>query len=305
MRVRLLGTAAGGAFPQWNCNCANCRLARSSTGRAIKRTQSCIAVSADDKRWFLINASPDVRVQIEAFPPLLAPSGSIRGSGIAGVLLTNADLDHTLGLLTLREGSRLIVHCTSSVRASLLEGLNIQAILNSYCGVEWRDPPPVVSQLRNSEGLSSGLEYAAFAVPGKPPRYRKDKSHSSDDAVGYRFVDQATGGRLVVIPDLAELNEAILKQIAAADILFVDGTFFTEDEMQLSGAGSALARQMGHLPVGGKHGSLAQIAKLTHVKRVYVHINNTNPMLIEDSPERAEVESAGVIVGADGMEFSC
>jgi pyrroloquinoline quinone biosynthesis protein B len=305
MRVRLLGTAAGGAFPQWNCGCGNCRIARDGSGRAARRTQSCIAVSADQRRWFLINASPDVRVQIESFPPLLAPAGATRGTGIAGILVTNADLDHTLGLLVLREDARLVVHATDSVRLSLNEGLNLDAILKSYCGVEWRRPPRVLAPLLDREGNPSRLQYAAFAVPGKPPRYRAGVAHSPQDAVGYRIVDESSGGRLVVIPDLAAFDDNVLREIANADILLLDGTFFTEDEMRVSGAGTATAAEMGHVPVGGANGSLARIAEFADVTRVYVHVNNTNPILIEDSPQRALVQASGVIVGSDGMEFSC
>jgi pyrroloquinoline quinone biosynthesis protein B len=315
MRVALLGTAAGGAFPQWNCHCGNCRVARGGSGRAIKRTQSCIAVSADEKRWFLVNASPDVGMQIESFPPLLSPGGvnaggvnaggAIRGSAIAGILLTNADLDHTLGLFRLREGSKLIVHATNPVRQSLAGGLNVEAVLNCYCGVEWREPPRELLPLRDGGGRGSGLQYAAFDVPGKPPRYRAGISHASGEAVGYRIVDESSGGRLVVIPDLAGFDETVLREIAGADILLLDGTFFSEDEMRRSGAGTALACEMGHVPVGGADGSLAQIEKFRDITRVYVHINNTNPMLLEDSPERGQVEAAGAIVGADGMQFNC
>jgi len=305
MRVRLLGAAAGGAFPQWNCNCANCCLARIDPARAKPRTQSSIAVSGDGRHWFLINASPDVRTQIESFPPLAPAPGSIRGSGIAGILITNADLDHTLGLFILREGSRLVVHATAQVRRALSQRLQLENVLASYCGIEWREPPVEPAPLLSADGLPTGLIYSAFAVPGKPPRYCSSFQASPGDAVGYRFVDEKTGGRLVVIPDTARIDEHVASHMRDADVLLFDGTFFDEDEMRTTGAGTALASEMGHIPISGPHGSMRHLTTMPAVRRVYVHINNTNPILVEDSPQRVAVEAAGIIVGYDGMEMEC
>jgi pyrroloquinoline quinone biosynthesis protein B len=304
MRVHLLGTAAGGAFPQWNCNCRNCGWARTVHGRVAARTQSCIAVSTDLSRWFLVNASPDIRIQLESFPPLWPPPGFVRGTAIAGVLLTNADLDHTLGLFNLRESGPLVVHATSAVRRTLVQGINIDAVLSSYHGIEWREPPGILAPLRYPDGSASGIQYSAFAVSGRPPRYQSSATASADHVVGYRFVDDANGGRLVVIPDLAAFDDSVASEASNSDVLLLDGTFFDEDEMRRAGAGTATATEMGHLPVGGSQGSLGRIAPMIHVKRVYVHINNTNPMLLEDSPERAAVEAVGVKIGFDGMQFS-
>jgi len=304
MRVHLLGTAAGGAFPQWDCNCRNCGWARTVPGRVAARTQSCIAVGSDLSRWFLVNASPDIRIQLESFPPLWPPSRSVRGTAIAGVLLTSADLDHTLGLFNLRESGPLVVHASAAVRRSLVQGINIDAVLSSYHGIEWREPPETLAPLRYSDGSASGIRYSAFSVAGKPPRYQSAAIPSTGHVVGYRFVDDANGGRLVVIPDLAAFDDSVASLANDSDVLLLDGTFFDEDEMRRAGAGTATATEMGHLPVGGSQGSLARIAPIIHVERVYVHINNTNPMLLEDSPERAEVEAAGVKIGFDGMQFT-
>jgi pyrroloquinoline quinone biosynthesis protein B len=305
MRVRLLGTAAGGGFPQWNCNCANCRAARAGTGRAQPRTQSCVALSADGRRWFLLNASPDVRIQIESFPPLLPAPEAARGTGVAGVLLTNADLDHTLGLLILREGRPLPIHATPAVRRSLSGGLLLDSVLDCYCGVEWHEPPTELAPLPAADGAPSGLRYAAFALPGKPPRYREQAAApTGGDCIGYRFVDEATGGRLICLPDAAALDAPALAQLRDCDAFLLDGTFWSENEMQTMGAGTTPASRMGHLPVGGPNGSLARIAPLPVPRKIYVHINNTNPMLLADSPERAEVEAAGVAIGWDGMEIA-
>jgi len=304
MRVHLLGTAAGGAFPQWNCNCRNCRWARTVHGRTGARTQSCVAVSSDLSRWFLVNASPDIRIQLESFPPSWPPSEFLRGTAIAGVLLTNADLDHTLGLFNLRESGPIVVHASDAVRRTLVEGINIDAVLSSYHGIEWRKPPAVLAPLRYQDGSASGIQYSAFEVSGRPPRYQMDATASAGAVVGYRFVDGTTGGRLVVIPALAAFDDSVAMEADNSDVLLLDGTFFDEDEMRRAGVGTATATEMGHLAVGGAYGSLARIAPMFHVLRVYIHINNTNPMLLEESSERAAVEAVGVKIGFDGMQFS-
>jgi pyrroloquinoline quinone biosynthesis protein B len=305
MRVRLLGTAAGGGFPQWNCNCAYCRGVRTGTLQAQPRTQSCAAISADGRRWFLLNASPDIRFQIEAFTPLLPDADTVRGSHLEGILLTNADLDHVLGLLVLREGFRLTIYATPRVRYALTEALGIASTLACYCGVDWREPSAGLSPLLCADGSPSGLSYAALPVPGKPPRYLEGRvSPSPGDVVAYRFVDETTGGRLLFMPDVAALDDVALSHMSNCDALLFDGTFWREDEMQVMGVGTTPAARMGHLPVGGPGGSLDRIASLPISRRIYVHINNTNPILIEDSVERATVESAGVEVGWDGLEFT-
>jgi pyrroloquinoline quinone biosynthesis protein B len=304
MQVRVLGSAAGGGFPQWNCNCANCRGVRSGTLPARPRLQCSIALSGDGRRWFLLGASPDVRVQIESFPPLL-PSGGVRGTGLAGVLLTGADLDQVLGLLVLREGLTVVVHATTAVRRSLAEGLRLDEVLGCYCPLEWREPPHEPAPLRDASGNPSGLLYQAFAVPGKPPRYREGlAAPSPGDTIGYRFVDERTGGRLVFLPSLAAWDDGVQDQVRACDAVLFDGTFWDEDEMVRTGAGSLRAGQMGHLPIGGPAGSLTRLTSLPIGRKVYVHINNTNPILREDSAERRAVEAAGMAVGWDGMEFT-
>jgi pyrroloquinoline quinone biosynthesis protein B len=263
-----------------------------------------VAVSADGRRWFLLNASPDLRAQIESFAPL-SPRGTIRGSAIDGVLVTNADLDHTLGLFLLREGGRLSVHTTASTRRALDEGLRLTEILDRYGGVDWHRPPANLAPLACADDALSGLSYTAFPVPGKLPRYREGRtSPSADDAVGYQLVDESTGGRLVYVPGLAALDDDVLARLRDADALLLDGTFWSDDEMRIAGAGDASARSMGHLPVGSEDGSLDVVARLPVARKIYIHINNTNPMLREDSPERRMVEKAGAVVGWDGLEFT-
>jgi pyrroloquinoline quinone biosynthesis protein B len=305
MRVRLLGTAAGGGFPQWNCNCENCRGLRAGTIQARPRTQSCMALSVDDRHWFLLNASPDIRIQIESFPPLIPPSDVWRGTSVAGVLLTDADLDHTLGLFLLREGLPLTIYATTFVRHALTAGLTLSATLECYCNVQWREPAHELTPLRYEDGSASGLSYAAYPIAGKPPRYMELHAvPQPGDRVGYRFVDEKTGGRLLFLPGLAFFDEVTQTYLQECDALLLDGTFWDEREMEERLVGTTPASQMGHLPVGGPYGSLAYIASLPIARKIYTHINNTNPMLVEDSAERAAVRAAGVEIGWDGLELT-
>jgi pyrroloquinoline quinone biosynthesis protein B len=304
MRVRLLGTAAGGGFPQWNCNCVNCQGLRSGTIQAQPRTQSCIALSADDRRWFLVNASPDIRMQIEAFPSLTPPADTPRGTGIESILLTDADLDHTLGLFLLREGRPLDIYATSVVRRALTMGLTLSPVLERYCGINWHEPASEFTPLMYADGSPSGLLYTAYPLAGKPPRYmERHVIPQPGDRVGYRFVDKRTGGRLLVLPGLALFDDLTKTYLQACDALLLDGTFWSEDEMGQRHVGTTSAIKMSHLPVGGPSGSLTQIASLPISRKIYTHINNTNPMLIENSPEYATVKAVGVEIGWDGLEL--
>ena len=297
-----MGTAAGGGFPQWNCNCGLCREVRSGRPGLKPLTQSSAAVRADGKSWFLLNASPDIRHQIEAFPPLLPAPGTIRGTSIEGVLITNADLDHTLGIFILREGGVLPLHAPPAVRKALDEDLRISEVLKSYGGVSWHEPPSSLKPLLKSDGTESGLLYEAFGVPGKLPRYAGSKAIPGS-AVGYRLVDSKTKGRLVFLPDTAGLTGVVLEKLKDCDTLLLDGTFWDDDEMQKTGTGKLTAAQMAHLPVGGPHGSLEIIRNLPIRRKIYMHINNTNPILDKNSPQHQKVRDAGAEVGMDGMEF--
>jgi pyrroloquinoline quinone biosynthesis protein B len=303
MHVRLLGTAAGGGFPQWNCGCSHCRMARSGVAGAAPRTQASVAISGDGQAWFLVGASPDIRYQIESFSPLRGDP-AVRGSAIEGVLLAGADLDHVLGLFLLRESGSLCVHATVATRRALCEGLRFDAVFSCFAHLEWRSPPEQPGPLRRGDGRPSGLLYAAFPVPGKPPRYReREVAPNPGDCIGYRFDDPATGGRLAVLPGAAALDAALLDRLRDCDVLLIDGTFWSEHELAALGTGAAPSSAMGHLPVGGQGGSLGMITALPASRKIYIHINNTNPILIEGSPERREVEARGVEVGRDGLEF--
>ena len=241
MHVRLLGTAAGGGFPQWNCGCLNCRTARSDPRRAVARMQTCVAVSADGRRWFLVGASPDIRSQIESFPPLRG-NGSVRGSALEGILLAGADLDHVLGLFVLREASRLCILATTAVRRSVREGLRLDVVLTRYRRLEWLEPPDRLTPLRLADGSPSGLLLEAFPAPGKPPRYREGSADPDPgDCVGYLVEDQQTRGRLAILPGVAAIDAPILRRLHGCDAVLIDGTFWSEHELSEVGAGNTPA----------------------------------------------------------------
>ncbi len=301
MQVILLGTAAGGGFPQWNCWCPSCRVARSAPERAHPRSQSSAAVSADGVRWFLLNASPDVRDQIR---PLTAhePAG-IRHLPVEGIIPTDAELDHTLGIALLREGRTLQLYATRAVIDVLTEDSRVLPVTAAFAQVIVTELPlGVPTALHHSDGQPSGLTLTAFAVPGGPPRFaRRDQPGHT---IGVIVEDAATGGRLAFVPGCGALEPELLALLATADLLLFDGTFWTDDEMLRLGLSERTARQMDHLPVSGSDGSLGLLARLPCGRKVYTHINNSNPMLIEDGAERRAVEAAGMVVGDDGMRFS-
>jgi pyrroloquinoline quinone biosynthesis protein B len=291
--VRVLGAAAGGGFPQWNCGCPTCVAVREGSRPCRPRTQSSVAVSADYQRWYLLNASPDVRAQIEAFPAL-HPRG-VRESPLEAVLLTDAELDHTLGLLLLREADDLEVHATAAVHGTLSEGTSLLQTLGAYARVEWR---PVVAG--EEVALGDGLSYSAFDVPtSKRARFEAGEV----GVVGYRITDGRTGRTLVYVPGAQELTASVLSQFEGCECLLFDGTCWQDDELIRLGIARKTSRDMGHVPIGGVDGSLKQLAPLTIERKIYIHINNTNPILIEDSPERRIVEERGLEVAADGLEL--
>jgi pyrroloquinoline quinone biosynthesis protein B len=295
VRARILGAAAGGGFPQWNCRCPTCEAARTGSG-ARPRTQSSLAIRAQDGPWFLVNASPDLRQQLAGLAH--EERGAVRGSPVAGVLLTDAEIDHTAGLLLLRESATAIrVHGSAPVRRALTEGFPVLPMLGHFCGVQWRTLEPGAPV-----ALDGGaLEVEAFAAGGDAPRYL-GATGGDVEASGLTFRDAATGGVLTYVPGLARLDAAVLGRFAASDAVLVDGTFWHDDELARLGISSRTARQMGHVPLSGPGGSLEALARLERPRVVLVHINNTNRVLLEDSPEREAVTRAGVEVAHDGLE---
>jgi pyrroloquinoline quinone biosynthesis protein B len=297
VRVRILGSAAGGGFPQWNCHCETCEAARMGV-RARPRTQSSLAIRGGQGPWFLVNASPDARQQLEALTTRQVDG--VRAPPIAGVLLTDAEIDHTAGLLLLRESATPVrVFGDEGVERALRRWYPVLAILERYCGAEWQTLEP--ERARLLEG--SSLEVEPFEVGGDAPRYLSG-SDVELQASGFVFRDRAGGGVVTYAPGLARLDDGVLTRFASSDLALVDGTFWRDDELARLGISARSARDMGHLPLSGPSGTLEALARLKRPRKVLVHINNTNPILLEDSPERKAVHRAGVEVAYDGLEIA-
>src|SRR3989449_8867768 len=299
MRVIILGSAAGGGVPQGNCGCPNCLDARHD---ARGRMQSSVAVSADGERWVLLNASPDLRMQCAAHHELWPRS--LRGSPIGSVVLTDGEIDHTLGLLLLRESAtRLPVYAPAGVTALLGDEWPLYRVLPAYAGVEPRtlEEGPSVA-LTDGAGTPLGISCSARPVARRPPRYARAAPTQAFD-VGLRLTDERTGGTLAYVPTAGAMDDAVRHVAGGADLLFFDGTFWSDDELRAAGVAAPTAREMGHLPIGGPGGSLELLSQLDAKRVVLVHLNNTNPILCRSSAERARVEAAGIVVGEDAMEF--
>jgi pyrroloquinoline quinone biosynthesis protein B len=305
MRLRVLGSAAGGGLPQWNCACSNCAEARvvDGRGRVAPRTQDSLALEAAPGTWFLINASPDVHRQIQESPALWPRSG--RASPIHGVVLTNGDLDHVLGLFSLRESTPLALYATEAVRRGLVEGNTIVRTLQRFEGQSsWHalvlDEP---TELRGRGGSRTAVTITAVSLPGKVPKHLEGLAPPSpEDNVGLWIHDARTRKTLVVATAAGALGDYVAR-MSGADACFFDGTFWTSDELPRLGLGAGRAEEMAHLPIGGERGSLAALSGLQAGRKVFTHINNTNPILVEGSPERLEVEAAGWEVAGDGLEI--
>jgi pyrroloquinoline quinone biosynthesis protein B len=296
VRILVLGSAAGGGFPQWNCLCPVCRLAWSGDKRVKPRSQSSLAVSADGERWLLLNASPDLRQQIIA-SPRLHPRGAKRHSPIGAVFVTNADVDHLAGLLTLREQQSFALFGSQATLAQT--GAGIFGVLNKDLVAR----RAIALDTPADTGL--GIWVTPFAVPGKVPLYLEGENVAvgaeSEATVGVELSDGANG--FFYVPGCAEINEGLIKRLAGAALVFFDGTSFTDDEMVNLGLSKKTAWRMGHVAMSGEKGSLERLASCAIGRKIYVHINNTNPVLIEDSSQRAAVERAGWDVAYDGMEI--
>lgn len=302
LRAIVLGAAAGGGYPQWNCRCSVCALAWDGDARVRPRTQSSLAVSADGRDWTLLNASPDLGTQIRATPALQPRPGRDAGrrdSPIRAVVLTNGDVDHVAGLLTLREKAALSVFATAETRAAVAAN-PLFGVLDPAL-VAWNEIVPG----RPFSPLP-GLVVEAFAVPGKVPLYLEGTSVEVGGETGSTIGIVITGGgaRLAFVPGCAAVTPALVRHLSGADVLMFDGTLFRDDEMLAAGIGTKTGRRMGHLPVGGADGSLAALAGVEAGRKVFVHINNTNPMLVDGSPERRAVEAAGWSVAEDGTEIA-
>lgn len=308
LRVLVLGAAAGGGFPQWNSNNEASQRARRGDPAARPSSQSSVAVSADGENWVLLNASPDIRQQINDNHQL-HPKRGVRHSPIAAVLLTNGDVDHVAGLLTLRERYPLALYATSRV----LEVINGNAIFN-VLNPEFVDRRSMslgeTFEPKKKDGSGTGLDIRPFPVPGKVALYLEDASAGEnfgtveEDTIALRITDRESGRYLLYVPACAQLSDSLTDQLDDAALLMFDGTLWQDDEMPLQGAGSKTGRRMGHMSLSGPEGTLAAFAESGVERKVLIHINNTNPILLSDSPERAAVEEAGWQVAYDGMEIT-
>lgn len=304
MRITILGSAAGGGFPQWNCNCRNCAGVRNGSLRAKARTQSSIFVRGDDDvDGVLFNASPDILEQIRS-RAALQPARRARDTAIAGIVLVDGQLDHATGLLMLRErGAPLPVWCTDPVAADLGSGYPVFDVLRHYCGVG-RHAIPVDSSSFTVAGVPA-LSLRALPLAGKAAPYSPHREHGTPgDNIGVTISDRQKGVSAFYAPGLMEVSPLVFDAMANADAVLVDGTFWTDDEMIRLGLSSHTARDIGHLAQSGPGGMIEWLGRLPpHTRRYLIHINNTNPILDEDSPERAALAAAGIQVCEDGMEI--
>jgi pyrroloquinoline quinone biosynthesis protein B len=276
IRIHILGSAAGGGLPQWNCACVNCVAAR--TGKIAPQTQSSIMISGDDGRWFLINASPDLSRQIEHASELQPRFDPPRNSPIAGVLLTNADLDHSLGLLLLREQPMsLVVYAADETKTALAWMDNVLA---RFCGIEWRK----ISA--DFQSLNGNVSFRAIELP---------------QSIAFQFRDDTSGATALFAPTVGELTEELRDAVHASDVVMFDGTFWSDDELAAVRPGARSAREMNHLPISD--GSLDFLRQSRARRKIYTHINNTNPILVSGTREREQVEQAGIEIARDGLEI--
>ena len=301
MNIVVLGSAAGGGFPQWNCNCRNCAGLRNGTVRATARTQSSIAVSSNGTDWVLINASPDILAQIRA-TPALQPARARRDSGIAAVMLMDAQIDHVAGLLMLREGKALPLYCTAPVWRELNGALPLVPVLSHYCGVHWH-------ALSMEGGVRvpgiDGIRFTPLALASKAPPYSDHREHpEAGDNIGLLIEDVGTGKSAFYAPGLGAIDPRVETAMRKADCVLVDGTFWRADEMIAPGLSGKTAADMGHLPQSGEGGMIAVLDGIGARRKVLIHINNTNPILDEDAEQRAVLARHGIEVAFDGMEIA-
>lgn len=306
MHIHVLGSGAGGGVPQWNCNCSWCRAAKDADSPVLARNQSSICVSADGSNWVLINASPDIRHQLTGFAPL-QPNRHARDTGVVGIVLVDSQIDHSTGLLVMRESNQpLDIYCTAMVHQDLSSGFPIFQMLQHYCGVNWHELAIADAGTGSDFQVqgAAGLRFTAVPLSSKAPPYspHRHAPHPGDN-IGLLIRDQSSGRSAFYAPGLGELEPHLLPWLEQADCLLVDGTFWAEDDMARAGVGSKTAAAMGHLPQSGDNGMIAALQPYQAARRVLIHINNTNPILDPHSPQRAELEQAGIEVAYDGMDI--
>jgi pyrroloquinoline quinone biosynthesis protein B len=305
LRIVVLGAAAGGGIPQWNCGCTACRAAR--TG-GLQSTQASIAISADDEHWFLINASPDLRQQMIATPQLHPKIGQLRHSRIAGVILTNSEVDAVAGLLSMREGSPFTIYAHPRVLAIL----KANSIFNVLSETNVKRQPIAIDEAFEPtlpDGSPSGIEILPFAVPGKGAWYLEGETHpagddGAGDTLGLHIGDKASGKHLYFLAACAQITPELKRRLAGAALIFFDGTVWRDDELIAAGLGAKTGQAMGHISMSGENGAIAALADLGIDRKIFLHINNSNPALLQDSAERKTAERAGWQIPADGTEIT-
>jgi pyrroloquinoline quinone biosynthesis protein B len=304
MRLHVLGSGAGGGFPQWNCNCHNCDGLRKGTIRATARTQSSVTVTGDNENWVLFNASPDILTQFQQFPEL-QPARALRDTAVKAIVLIDGQIDHTTGLYMLREHRQPHeIWCTPPVQEDLTQGNPLFRLLGHYCGVNWNALPidESVFEMKHVPNLRFHAHHLRSNAPPYSPR--RDKPVPGDN-IGVTIEDTTNGRKIYYAPGLVDIERHVWAAMQAADVVLVDGTFWTDDEMIALGASKKYARDMGHLPQTGENGMMAWLDKLPKTTRkILIHINNTNPILNEDSAQRRELESRGIEVAYDGMDIT-
>ena len=301
MKVRVLGSGAGGGFPQWNCNCHNCHRIRHNTMNGKARSQSSIAVSTDNKNWLLINTSPDIRSQLEAFPAI-QPKEGIRDTGIKAILLIDSQIDHTTGMLMLREGKPLEVYCTEMVKQDLSTGFPLFTMLKDYCTVNHHAVPVDGSSF--TIPAIEDLRFYTQALKSKAPPYspHRHDPHEGDN-IGVIIEQISTGKKVFYSPGLGEIEPHVMTAMQEVDCLLVDGTFWTDDEMCTQQISHKRAREIGHLPQSGPGGMIEVLSGVAKARKILIHINNTNPILDDDSEQRKILDAAGIEVAYDGLEI--
>ena len=301
MKIRVLGSGAGGGFPQWNCNCHNCHRIRRGEMKGAPRTQSSIAVSTDNKNWLLFNTSPDIRAQLEAFPAM-QPQNGIRDTGIKAIILMDSQIDHTTGLLMLREGKPLDIYCSEMVKQDLTSGFPLFTMLKDYCTVNHHAIPVDGSSFEIP--AIADLRFYTQALKSKAPPYspHRHDPHEGDN-IGVIIEQISTGKKVFYSPGLGEIEPHVIDALQNVDCLLVDGTFWTDDEMVSQNISHKRAREIGHLPQSGAGGMIEVLNNVSKARKILIHINNTNPILDNDSPERKILDDAGIEVAYDGLEI--
>ncbi|MCK5889554.1 MAG: pyrroloquinoline quinone biosynthesis protein PqqB [Methylococcales bacterium] len=301
MKIRVLGAGAGGGFPQWNCNCHNCHRLRHKEMKGVARTQSSIAVSTDDKNWLLFNTSPDILKQLESFPAI-QPKEGVRDTGIKAIMLIDSQIDHSTGLLMLREGKPLDVYCTDMVKQDLSTGFPIFKMLDDYCTVN-HHPVPFKGESFTVPKIDD-LRFYTQALKSKAPPYspHRHDPHEGDN-IGVIIEQISTGKKVFYSPGLGEIEPHVMAAMQESDCVLVDGTFWTDDEMCTQNISPKRAREIGHLPQSGEGGMIEVLNTVKDTRKILIHINNTNPILDEESEQRKILDAEGIEVAYDGMEI--